>query len=38
MNHGPNFRKLDNEIKRAVKVEREKGYYGDGMLPSCLSA
>ena len=33
MNHGPNFRKLDNEIKRAVKDEREKGYYGDGQSP-----
>lgn len=30
MNHGPAFKKLDNEIKRAVKIEREKGYYGDG--------
>jgi hypothetical protein len=30
MNHGPAFKKLDNEIKRAVKVERDKGYYGDG--------
>ncbi|GHJ90028.1 hypothetical protein NliqN6_6430 [Naganishia liquefaciens] len=34
MNHGPNFRKLDNEIKRAVKDEREKGYYGDGFYSS----
>lgn len=30
MNHGPAFKKLDNEIKRAVKAERDKGYYGDG--------
>ncbi|KAI5450114.1 hypothetical protein NCC49_003741 [Naganishia albida] len=34
MNHGPLFKKLDNEIKRAVRAERARGYYGDGFYSS----
>lgn len=38
MNHGPLFKKLDSEIKRAVRAERAKGYFGDGQSSLVESA